>query len=160
MFKTSTRDYIYIYDGESSTSPLLAALTTEDNFIATSYKTSQQFMFVRFVSSNSGGVGSFIASYQSTKVPSTVPTSTWIAIGIIAAVVLIELIIIIVLVVTVLSNKKSDTSNNRNSSTENEYENDISPYESPISMESRGTLRPRQYDYVQPSSPYNNLSAR
>ena len=56
-------DYVYIYDGNNTSTSLLASLTGF-YYSNLTYTTSQRFMFVRFTSSVSDAYSGFYASYM------------------------------------------------------------------------------------------------
>jgi len=58
-------DYVNIYDGNSAFAPLVTTLYTDMMSPLPSYVTSQQYMFIRFVSNSSTVDNGFNMTYTS-----------------------------------------------------------------------------------------------
>ena len=58
-------DYVYIYDGFSTTAPLLVTLSGSMEAPLLSYVSSQQYVFIRFVSNNSVAYKGFNMTFES-----------------------------------------------------------------------------------------------
>jgi len=58
-------DFVYIFDGDSKTSPIIFALDGDRLFPPTGIRSSGEAMYVRFTSDISDVAPGFLATYQS-----------------------------------------------------------------------------------------------
>lgn len=61
----STYDLVYIYDGDNVAAPLIATLSGSYTTPPRGYRTSQQYMLVRFTSNSASNFRGFSAVYRS-----------------------------------------------------------------------------------------------
>ena len=66
-------DFVYIYDGDSDSAPLIGRLHGYYCVPPRALTTTQKYMFIRFTSDDSVSSGGFSASYKSTTFGLCVP---------------------------------------------------------------------------------------